>query len=204
MNAVKTALTILALGVSTLAFVSGAHAQGPTDPTPPTITLAPATPTLELPKDAVVATYFSATLPGLGQIYAGHPKRGVLFMASIIGAFGAAYAAYEPADLKLADYDTFTYGGNADGLVSTAEAQNWQDHKFQNTAYERLTTARKSVFITGALVGASLYVWNLFDARAQVRAHNRELAERRISLGLEAGPHAVGLSVGVNLSPSRR
>ncbi|MCC7416760.1 MAG: hypothetical protein IT176_06410 [Acidobacteria bacterium] len=204
MHAIKAALTAMTVAVSVVGYAPGTYAQGPGEPAPVTDTQARVAPAPDLPKDAVVATYFSATLPGLGQIYAGHPRRGVLFMASIIGALGAAYAAYEPAVLNLADYDSPAYGGNADGMVSTIEAQNWQNHNFQDTAYERLTTTRKTVLVTGALVGAGLYVWNLFDASAQVRAHNRALAERRVSLGLEAGPHAVGVSVGVNLSPSGR
>lgn len=194
-----------ALGVAlSIGLSSVTYAQAPSNATPIRDAQAQAVRAIELPKDPLVAAYLSATLPGLGQIYANHPKRGVLFMLSIAGAFGAAYAAYEPAVLNLADYDRPSYGGNADGLVSTVEAQNWEDRKFQDTAFDSLSTNRKAVLISGALVGASLYVWNLFDASAQARAHNRTLASSRVSMGLEASPHAVGVAVAVRLPPSGR
>ena len=59
----------------------------------------------ELYKDPLIALYLSATLPGLGQFYTDDKKRGLLFFTSIVGAFGSAYAFYNPADLELADYD---------------------------------------------------------------------------------------------------
>ncbi len=152
---------------------------------------------IELPKDPVVATYFSATLPGLGQIYTGDRTRGVLFLTSIVGAFGAAYASYEPARLRLADYDTPIYGGNGDGLLSTGEARNWEDRKFEGTAFDRLSNGRKAGLITGATVGAVLYVWNVIDAHGRAHEHNRQLAQRRVNVGLQAGQGRTGIAVGV-------
>ena len=137
-------------------------------------------------------------MPGLGQIYTGHKKRGFLFLASVIGAFGTAYASYEPAQLHLADYDRTAFGGNGDGLLSTAETQNWEDRKFQDTAFDRLSTGRKAGLVTGATVGAVLYIWNVLDARSRAHDHNRQLAERRISVGLLAGADRAGVTVGMN------
>ncbi|MGE0593969.1 MAG: hypothetical protein AB7G23_15885 [Vicinamibacterales bacterium] len=191
----KTTVTALALLVS-LGVTSGARAQTPAQPAP--AVPAPATtPALELPKDPVVAMYLSATLPGLGQIYTGDKARGFLFMASIIGAFGAAYAAYEPAELHLSDYDHADFGGNGDGLISTLEARNWEERNFQDTAFDRLSTGRKAGLITGAAIGAGLYIWNIFDARARAHEHNRDLAPRRVSVGLQAGGGRAGVEVGV-------
>jgi hypothetical protein len=47
-------------------------------------------------------------------------------------------------------------------------------------------------------VGVGLYVWNILDARKQARAHNRDLAERRFNLGLQAGHDRAGLALRVN------
>lgn len=184
---------VVALGVA-----SSVHAQAAGDPATERPGQASAPGAVQVPKDPVVAMYLSATLPGLGQIYTGHKTRGVLFMASVLGAFGGAYAAYKPADLSLADYDAAGYGGNGDGLISTMEAQNWQDRKYQDAAFERLSDGRKAGVIAGAAVGASLYIWNILNARHEAHEYNRGLSERRVSLALDAGPHRVGLAVGMN------
>lgn len=192
----KTVFTALAL-CGALAVASPARAQASDDPAPAIQTAPRLSESPELRKDAIVAMYFSATLPGLGQIYAGDKTRGLLFLGSILGAFGAAYASYEPARLRLADYDRVAYGGNGDGLLSIAETRNWEDHKFEDTAFDRLSTGRKVGLVTGAAVGAGLYIWNVFDARARVHRHNRLLEERRVSLALQTGRDRAAIAVGV-------
>ena len=121
-----------------LAVTSSAQAQTPADPAASSQTQLKTPSALELPKDPVAAMYFSAVVPGFGQIYTGDYKRGLLFLGSIIGAFGAAYASYEPAQLHLADYDSPAFGGNGDGLLNTAETKNWEDHKFEDDAFDRV------------------------------------------------------------------
>lgn len=198
----KPALTagcvLLVIGVCT----SGAFAQTLNTPPQARDTQTQAAPTIDIPKDPLVGMYLSATLPGLGQIYAGNKTRGVVFMASVLGAFATAYGSYQPAILQLSDYDKAAYGGNADGLMSTLEVRNWQDRKFQETAFKSLSNGRKAGVITGALTGATLYIWNILDARSQAHEYNRELGRRRVTMGVDAGPHRVGLAVAVDLSPS--
>ena len=194
MKVIVAALTLF----GALAVTSSAHAQTPADPAASGQPHQLKTPSIELPKDPVAAMYFSAVVPGFGQIYTGDYKRGLLFLGSIIGAFGAAYASYEPAQLHLADYDSTAFGGNGDGLLNTAETQNWEDQKFQDDAFDRLSTGRKVGLVTGAAVGAGLYIWNIFDARTRAHNHNRQLAQRRISIGLQAGRDRAGIALGVN------
>jgi len=194
MKTIFAALTLL----GALAVTSSAQAQTPADPAPSGQPQLKIPSTIELPKDPVAAMYFSAVVPGFGQIYTGDYKRGLLFLGSIIGAFGAAYASYEPAQLHLADYDSTAFGGNGDGLLNTAETQNWEDHKFQDDAFDRLSTGRKVGLVTGAAVGAGLYIWNILDARTRAHNHNRQLAQRRISIGLQAGRDRAGIALGVN------
>lgn len=193
MRTVRSICVVVALGIA-----SSVYAQAASDQAPPRSGPASTPGALQVPKDPVVAMYLSATLPGLGQIYAGKKTRGVLFMVSVLGAFGGAYAAYKPAELALADYDVVRYGGNGDGLISTAEAQNWQDRKYQDAAFKRLSDGRKAGVIAGAAVGASLYIWNILNARHEAHEYNRGLSTRRVSLALDAGPHRVGLAVGMN------
>ena len=152
---------------------------------------------IELYKDPLVATYFSATLPGLGQFYTGHKKRGVLFLAAVVGAFGSAYAFYEPAELTLADYDRVNFGGNADGLLGTTEVQNWEDQKFEDDAIDRLSDGRKAGLVISAAVGLGLYIWNVVDAPKQARDHNRQLTQDRVGLDLRAGPDRADLALRV-------
>ena len=193
----KTALTAFALFVA-LTVTSRAQAQAPGAPAPSAQTQLQTSDTGKLYKDPVEAMYFSAIVPGFGQIYTGHYKRGLLFLGSIIGAFGVAYASYEPAQLHLADYDSTAFGGNGDGLINTAETKNWEDHKFEDDAFDRLSTGRKVGLVTGAAVGAGLYIWNILDARTRAHNHNRQLAQRRISIALQAGRDRAGVALGVN------
>ena len=194
MKAIFAALTLC----GALAVTSSAQAQTPADPAASGQTQLKTLSTIELAKDPVAAMYFSAVVPGFGQIYTGDYKRGLLFLGSIIGAFGAAYASYEPAQLHLADYDSPAFGGNGDGLLNTAETENWEDHKFEDDAFDRLSTGRKVGLVTGAAVGAGLYIWNILDARTRAHNHNRQLAQRRVSIGLEAGRDRAGVALGVN------
>jgi TM2 domain-containing membrane protein YozV len=189
----RYAFTFLAL-LATITSTANAQAQGPASLAQLRDTELQAAGEIELYKDPLVATYLSATLPGLGQFYAGHKKRGVLFLASIVGAFGSAYAFYEPARLTLADYDDASFGGNGDGLLSTTEVQNWEDHKFEDDALDRLSDGRKAGLLISAAVGLGLYVWNVIDAPKQANAHNRQLVESRVGLDLQAGPDRAGLA----------
>ena len=193
----KAIFAVLAL-FGAIAVTSSAQAQTPADPAASSQTQLKTPSALELPKDPVAAMYFSAVVPGFGQIYTGDYKRGLLFLGSIIGAFGAAYASYEPAQLHLADYDSTAFGGNGDGLINTAETKNWEDHKFEDDAFDRLSTGRKVGLVTGAAVGAGLYIWNILDARTRAHNHNRQLAQRRISIGLQAGRDRAGVEFGVS------
>ena len=153
---------------------------------------------IELYKDPLIATYLSATVPGLGQFYTGHKKRGFMFFVGIVGSLGAAAAFYEPAELKLADYDSPDFGGNGDGLLSTSEVENWDDGDFEDEAFERLSTRRKAGAITGLVTGVGLYIWNVIDARRSAHEHNRQLAQRRIDLGLLCGPDRAGVALNLH------
>ena len=65
-------------------------------------------------------------------------------------------------------------------------------------AFDQLSTRRKVGAITGVVAGLGLYIWNILDARKQAHNHNRQLVQRRINLGLQAGPGHAGLALNVN------
>jgi hypothetical protein len=149
-------------------------------------------------KDPMIAGLMSAALPGLGQIYAGNRSRGLFFLIATCGSFGATEAFAEPASLDLIDYDSVQYGGNGDGLMSAAELQNWEDGEFEEDAFENLSTGRKIGAITSAATGLGLYIWNIIDARGSSRAHNRQVMQRRIDIGMTASESQTGLALNLH------
>jgi TM2 domain-containing membrane protein YozV len=149
-------------------------------------------------KDPMIAGLMSASLPGLGQIYAGERKKGFTFLFGTIGAFAGTAAFAYPANLDLIDYDRAQYGGNGDGFMSTAELQNWEDEEFQDEAFEDLSTGRKVGAITTAATGLGLYIWNIIDARSSARSYNREVMQRRFDLGMTASENQTGLALNLH------
>lgn len=183
--------------LATMGAVSQAHGQEPQN-----LGVSPqagqqAASQIELYKDPLVAAYLSATIPGLGQFYAGDKKRGLLYFAGIIASFGATYAFYEPAILKLSDYDGVANGGDGDGFLSTTEVQNWENRRFEEDAFDRLSDGRKAGLVLSAVVGAGLYVWNVIDAPKRANDRNRQITQSRVGLDVQAGPDrtSVGLKV---------
>ena len=149
-------------------------------------------------KDPMIAGLMSATLPGLGQFYAGQKKRGLFFFIGTGGALGAAAAFGEPADLELSDYDRSIYGGDGDGLLSATEIANWEEREYHDDAFRELSGRRKVGVITSGVIGLGLYVWNIVDARGAARAHNERARARRIELGLTRGTDHTGLALNLN------
>lgn len=146
-------------------------------------------------KDPMIAGLMSASLPGLGQLYAGQRSRGLMFFLGTVGAFGATAAFAHPAHLDIVDYDRVEYGGNADGMLSVEELKNWEDKEYADDAFGDLSTSRKVGAITSAGVGLGLYIWNIIDARRASRAHNEKVVQRRIDLGMTASENQTGLAL---------
>ena len=97
---------------------------------------------------------------------------------------------YEPAKLKLWDYDRADFGGNGDGLISALEAKNWEENKYEDDAFNRLSGGRKAGIVASAVTGLSIYIWNVVDARRLAKAHNREVMDRKVDLGMQFGQEA--------------
>lgn len=191
----KAITTTLALIIA-LTFGTQANAQETQQDLSPRISNLQTAPNkIELYKDPLIASYLSATLPGFGQFYVGKKMRGFMFLAGVATAFGAANAFYEPAKLELVDYDNTQFGGNGDGVLNVDEIQNWEDNKFEGDSFDRLSTKRKVGTITSVVAGVGLYIWNIIDARSQAHEYNRALAQRKIDIGLQAGPNQAGLAL---------
>ena len=176
----RNTVSVIALSAVLLSAVLFYPVQSDAEPPPEPVML----------KDTLLAGYLSATVPGLGQAYVGHSGRGFLFFAGTVGAFATAAALYEPAKLKLWDYDKVDFGGDGDGLISALEAKNWEDKEYEDDAFDRLSGGRKAGIITGAAIGVGIYIWNIVDARRLARAHNRKVRDRKVDLGMRFGEDA--------------
>lgn len=193
----KTTITTLAL-LLTFSLATQSQAQEAQNLAPLRNTEHVSKSKIELYKDPMIATYMSATMPGLGQFYVGKKMRGFMFLAGIATAIGAAAEFSNYTELHLVDYDKTNYGGNGDGLLNVTEVQNWEDNKFENDHFEDLSTGRKVGAISSVAVGVGLYIWNIIDARGQAHDHNHKLAQRKIDLGLQAGPDRAGLALNLH------
>ena len=193
----KTVMTTLALFI-TLSLTTNTQAQETENLAPLRNTESFAKSKIELYKDPMIATYLSATMPGLGHFYVGKKLRGFMFLAGIATAVGAAVEFSDYTELHLVDYDKPNYGGNGDGVLNVNEIQNWEDNKFENDHFKDLSTGRKVGAISSAAVGLGLYIWNIIDARGQAHDHNRKLAQRKIDLGLQVGPDRAGLALNLH------
>ena len=143
-------------------------------------------------KDPLIAGYLSATLPGLGQVYSGHKGRGFLILLGVGASFGTAAGLFEPAKLKLSDYDRTDFGGDGDGLLSISEVANWEEKKYEDDAFSVLSGGRKAGIIGAGALGLGLYIWNILDARTLTREHNRE---SRFSVGPLITPGSTGAAI---------
>ena len=123
------------------------------------------------PKTPRTALLLSATLPGLGQTYAGRPTKGLAFLIAEIGLIAAAVFNLDRAlnyD-DLADrFNTGFYDPHG-GAFLTAN----QGH-VKSRSHARLG----AIFLAG---GIGVYIWNIFDAAKTVEQYN----ERRFPVQVQ-------------------
>jgi TM2 domain-containing membrane protein YozV len=118
-------------------------------------------------KSPSTAASLSALIPGMGQVYAGSPGKGALFLMSEIALFYATAFNFDRADYYdyYADrYDRF-YDEYSDSLIT------YKQGYVEAKKYKTLG----AMFLLGTL-GA--HVWNIFDAADTARAYNRNHALR--------------------------
>jgi hypothetical protein len=115
------------------------------------------------PKSERTAIFFSATLPGLGQAYAGKPVKGVAFLAAEFGVLAVAIFNIDRA---------FDYDDLADRF-----ATGFQDPHTENiflTREQGRVKSRGHARLGAILLaaGIGLHVWNIFDASDTVEQYN--------------------------------
>lgn len=120
------------------------------------------------PKTARTAILLSATLPGLGQTYAGRPVRGLTFLAAGVGLIAMSGFNLDRAANYRDLSDRFNTGfyDPYDDRFLTAD---------QGRVKSRTHTQFGVLFLAS---GIGVYIWNIFDSVRTVDQYN----ERRFSL----------------------
>ncbi|MCZ6676948.1 MAG: hypothetical protein O7E52_06835 [Candidatus Poribacteria bacterium] len=123
------------------------------------------------PKTARTAMLLSATLPGLGQTYAGRSEKGLVFLIGGIGLVAIAGFNLDRAVHynDLADrFTTGFYDPHGDAFL-TAD---------QGHVKSRSHAQLGALFLAG---GIGVYIWNIFDAAKTVDRYN----ERRFPVQVQ-------------------
>jgi TM2 domain-containing membrane protein YozV len=126
-------------------------------------------------KSPSAAASLSALVPGMGQVYAGSPGKGALFLLSEIALLASTSFNFNRADYYdyYADrYDRF-YDEYSDSLIT------YKQGYVEAKKYKTLG----AMFLLGTV---GVHVWNIFDAADTARAYNRNHALR---LGLKFQPN---------------
>ncbi|MBI1927439.1 hypothetical protein HYR99_24765 [Candidatus Poribacteria bacterium] len=114
------------------------------------------------PKGVRTATLLSATLPGLGQTYAGSPGKGVAFLIAELGLLSVAGRNLDRAvhyDELVDRFATGFYDPYSDDFLTTNQGRvRAQSH-----------ATLGAVFLAS---GIGVYIWNIFDAAKTVNRYN--------------------------------
>ena len=125
-----------------------------------------------MPKDPLASAFFSATFPGLGQMYNKEYLRGVYtgvaFWASF---FGAEYLMYRWERLNT---DTFYiedyFSPDPDNpIIHPVTALKPEDEQVG------LPTEEKTLLISAIVIGAASYVFGIYDSYTGAKRYNRKL-----------------------------
>ena len=133
-------------------------------------------------KDQGTAALISAVVPGGGQVYAGRPGKGVLFLTSELALFTAA-GFY----LDRAGY----YNSQSDRVRRFYDeySESWLTY---DEGYDkaRENTTLGTVFL---LSGLGVHLWNILDAANTAQSYNQ-----RRSVGLDIKPHSQGIGFAIH------
>jgi len=133
-------------------------------------------------KDPGTAALLSAIVPGSGQIYAGRPEKGILFLTSEVALFTVAGFYFDRAvyyDAKSDRFDRF-YDEYSESLLTYEEGYD--------KAREKRTLG--TVFV---LSGLGVHLWNILDAANTAKNYNK-----RRSLALDIKSNSQGICLAIN------
>ena len=137
-----------------------------------------------IPKDPLISSFLSLSIPGLGQIYSQRYLRGVLF-------FGAEIICFITAGIV----------SNQGSYEHTITDNDGDTHTLEGNDFDSLNNASKAAVISSLAVGIGLHIWNVIDAHHVARDYNRkafQLSESTPAFSIGIAPDGKG--VFLNLS----
>jgi TM2 domain-containing membrane protein YozV len=142
---------------------------------------------LVFPKDPLIALYLSATAPGLGQAYCKKFARGgIIFLANVVSFAIAASANEREVIYKVTD--------DKSKKPHTLKGK-------EEISFEKLSGSEKARFLGGFLAGATIYIWNCYDAYQIAKKYNEEIygpEESIIKVGMNFQNNTPQISLAVN------
>lgn len=148
---------------------------------------------LVIPKDPVLAAFFSIAVPGSGHMYTGKWVRGAVFMGSFATAVTVIGLGGSNLGLDIEDFDDPARGGNGDGKIDFDEHKRWNERPYRD--FSELSTTRKAVVIGGIGAAVGVYVWNVIDAYHVAKEHNRQIFSRLSGVQVGMGVDRCGRTV---------
>lgn len=142
-----------------------------------------------IPKDPLASALFSATFPGMGEIYNKEYQRGVITgLGFWISFFLAQHYLNRVTEINT---DTF-YIMDTDSAYHQVTAPRPED------AWVGLPTREKIELVSSTAIMAGFYLWGIYDSYQGAKRYNKKLvtgAFRRIDLRLASSPgrRALGL-----------
>jgi TM2 domain-containing membrane protein YozV len=137
-----------------------------------------------IPKDPLASAFFSATIPGSGQIYNKEYLRGII---TAVGFFAGYYTAY----YMLGRWDAL----NTDTVYVPDAYDPYKNHTVvvskPSDQQVGLPTDEKIILGTSALMAAGFWVWGIYDSYRGAKRYNQKLFaedDRKFSVRLALSP----------------
>jgi TM2 domain-containing membrane protein YozV len=125
-----------------------------------------------MPKDPLASAFFSATIPGSGQIYNKEYLRGIVTAVVFYGGFFVSeYELYRWQQLNTDTtyFNETDQAGHATGQVRAVYVQR------ADNLQVGLPTAEKVVLGTAVVAAAAAYVWGIYDSFTGAKRYNKKL-----------------------------
>ncbi len=147
-----------------------------------------------MPKDPLASLFFSATLPGTGQLYNKEYVRGVCtgvaFFGSVLAIiyYNDKWNKLNTDSFYIEEVDPVTNQGTGSyHLVTTAKPKDKQID---------FSSTDKALLITAITVTATSWIFGIVDSYMGANRYNKKLIEnRKLKLGMAIDPQSRGVSL---------
>jgi len=133
-------------------------------------------------KDSGTAALLSAIVPGSGQMYAGRPGKGLLFLTSEVALFTVAGFCFDRASYYNAQSD------RRPSRFHDEYSESWlTDEEGYDKAREHTTLGTVCL-----LSGLGVHLWNILDAANTAKNYN---TRRSLALNIKPNPQGICLAI---------